>query len=66
MQSRSELKNLIASVLPDIKIDYSENFDNWKSYFDKFSVEKINSVKYLILFFIAAFMILPTASNPLL
>ena len=39
MQSRSELKNLIASVLPDIKIDYSENFDNWKSYFDKFSVE---------------------------
>ncbi len=39
MQSRSELKNLIASVLPDIKIDYSENFDNWKNYFDKFSVE---------------------------
>ena len=38
-QSRSELKNLIASVLPDIKIDYSENFNNWKSYFDRFSVE---------------------------
>ena len=38
-QSRSELKNLIASVLPDIKIDYSENFNEWKSYFDNLSVE---------------------------
>ena len=38
-QSRSELKNLIASVLPDIKIDYSENFDKWKSYFDNLTVE---------------------------
>ena len=39
-QSRSELKNLIASVLPDIKIDYAENFNKWKNYFDNFSVEK--------------------------
>ena len=39
-QSRSELKNLIASVLPDIKIDYAENFKNWKNYFDNFSVEE--------------------------
>ncbi len=39
-QSRSELKNLIASVLPDIKIDYSENFNKWKNYFDNFSIEK--------------------------
>jgi len=38
-QSRSELKNLIASVLPDIKIDYTENFNEWKSYFDNLSVE---------------------------
>ena len=38
-QSRSELKNMIASVLPDIKIDYSENFDKWKSYFDNLTVE---------------------------
>ena len=38
-QSRSELKNLIASVLPDIKIDYAENFNEWKSYFDNLSVE---------------------------
>ena len=39
-QSRSELKNLIASVLPDIKIDYAENFNNWKNYFDNLSVEE--------------------------
>ena len=38
-QARSELKNLIASVLPDIKIDYSDNFGKWKNYFDNFSVE---------------------------
>ena len=39
-QSRSELKNLIASVLPDIKIDYAENFNKWKNYFDNLSIEK--------------------------
>ena len=39
-QSRSELKNLIASVLPDIKIDYAENFNKWKNYFDNLSVEE--------------------------
>ena len=39
-QSRSEFKNLIASVLPDIKIDYAENFNKWKNYFDNLSVEK--------------------------
>ena len=39
-QSRSELNNLIASVLPDIKIDYAENFNKWKNYFDNLSVEK--------------------------
>ncbi len=43
-QSRSELKNLIASVLPDIKIDYNENFNQWKKYFDDFSVENPISV----------------------
>ena len=39
-QSRSELKNLIASVLPDIKIDHAENFNKWKNFFDNLSVEK--------------------------
>ena len=26
-------------MLPDIKIDYAENFNEWKSYFDNLSVE---------------------------
>ena len=39
-QARSELQNLIASVLPDIKIDFSDNFKNWESYFKNFNVNK--------------------------
>ena len=39
-QARSELQNLIASVLPDIKIDFSNNFKNWESYFKIFDVNK--------------------------
>ena len=39
-QSRSELQNLIASVLPDLKIDFNENFDAWDEYFRMFDVEK--------------------------
>lgn len=40
IQARSELQNLIASVLPDIKVDFSDNFDNWESYFKNFDVNK--------------------------
>jgi len=39
-QARSELQNLIASVLPDIKIDFNNNFKNWESYFKIFDVNK--------------------------
>ena len=39
-QARSELQNLIASVLPDLKIDFSDNFKNWESYFKNFDVNK--------------------------
>ena len=39
-QARSELQNLIASVLPDIKIDFNNNFKNWESYFKNFNVNK--------------------------
>ena len=35
-QARSELQNLIASILPDIKIDFNENFNSWNDYFQKF------------------------------
>ena len=40
IQARSELQNLIASVLPDIKVDFSDNFNNWESYFKNFDVNK--------------------------
>ena len=39
-QARSELQNLIASVLPDIKIDFNDNFENWQSFFKNFDVNK--------------------------
>ena len=39
-QARSELQNLIASVLPDLKIDFNNNFKNWESYFKNFNVNK--------------------------
>ncbi|MDH5474950.1 MAG: efflux RND transporter periplasmic adaptor subunit [Cyclobacteriaceae bacterium] len=30
----------IASILPDLKIDYADNFDNWASYFEEIDIEK--------------------------
>lgn len=42
-QYRSELQNLIASVLPDIKIDFNDNYKNWETYFKKFNVENNTS-----------------------
>ena len=38
-QARSELQNLIASILPDIKIDFNKNFNSWNNYFQEFNVE---------------------------
>jgi multidrug efflux pump subunit AcrA (membrane-fusion protein) len=39
-QARSELQNNIAKVLPDIKMDFSNNFSNWDLYFKNFDVNK--------------------------
>ena len=39
-QARSELQNIIAKVLPDIKMDFSNNFSNWDQYFKNFDVNK--------------------------
>ena len=39
-QSRSELQNLIASILPDIKIDFKNNFSEWEKYFTNFDINK--------------------------
>lgn len=37
-QTRSQLQNLIASVLPDIKLDYPENYKNWENYFKNLDI----------------------------
>tara|TARA_A200000113_G_scaffold2639_1_gene2838 strand:+ start:1569 stop:2675 length:1107 start_codon:yes stop_codon:yes gene_type:complete len=39
-QARSELQNILAKVLPDIKMDFSNNFSNWDKYFKNFDVKK--------------------------
>ena len=39
-QSRSELQNLVASILPDIKIDFKNNFSEWEKYFTDFDINK--------------------------
>ena len=44
-QSRSQLQNLIASILPDIKLDYPESYKQWKDYFKNFNID--NRVKEL-------------------
>lgn len=41
LQSRkSEFLNLIASSLPDLKIDYAENFPAWQTYFENIAMDK--------------------------
>ena len=36
----STLLLLLSEVLPDIKIDFNDNFKNWESYFKNFNVNK--------------------------
>lgn len=41
LQSRkSEFLNLIASSLPDLKIDYAEDFPTWQSYFESIEMDQ--------------------------
>lgn len=42
---RSNLLNQITQIMPDLKIDYPQAFQNWKKYLDEFDVE--SSVKPL-------------------
>lgn len=37
---RSSLLNAITQIMPDIKFDYPESFQKWKSYLDQFNVEQ--------------------------
>ena len=38
--TKSELHNLITSVLPDLKLDYKNNFEVWKDYVKKFDINQ--------------------------
>ena len=41
LQSRkSNFLSLLASILPDIKIDFSDSFDQWQSYFDAIDLNR--------------------------
>tara|TARA_B100001173_G_scaffold106253_1_gene92040 strand:+ start:10753 stop:11862 length:1110 start_codon:yes stop_codon:yes gene_type:complete len=39
-QNRSQLQNMVASVLPDIKLDFKNNYENWELYFKSFDIKK--------------------------
>ncbi len=38
--AKASLMNVVAVILPDLKIDYTDNFETWKSYVDAFDVEQ--------------------------
>ncbi|CAM1333547.1 efflux RND transporter periplasmic adaptor subunit [Tenacibaculum aestuariivivum] len=38
---RSSLQNLIASIMPDVRLDYPESFEKWNFYLKKFDINKI-------------------------
>jgi len=40
LSQRSNLFNLIAGVMPDLKLDYPEAFDHWQEYLDNFDVNQ--------------------------
>lgn len=37
---RSSLENLIASIMPDIRLDYSKSFQGWDAYLKSFDINK--------------------------
>lgn len=38
--SKSRFLNLIANVLPDLKIDFPDNYKSWKSFFNNIEIDK--------------------------
>jgi multidrug efflux pump subunit AcrA (membrane-fusion protein) len=38
---KSSFMNLIANALPDLKLDYSNNYENWKNFFESIDVDKV-------------------------
>lgn len=39
LSQKSNLVNAITLIMPDLKIDYPQSFQQWKAYLDKFNVE---------------------------
>ncbi|MEX6625354.1 efflux RND transporter periplasmic adaptor subunit [Tenacibaculum salmonis] len=37
---RSSLQNLVASIMPDMRLDYPESFEKWNSYLKNFDINK--------------------------
>ncbi|PKH52329.1 efflux transporter periplasmic adaptor subunit [Tenacibaculum sp. Bg11-29] len=37
---RSSLQNLIASIMPDIRLDYPDSFEKWNSYLKNYNINK--------------------------
>ncbi|MEN0005141.1 MAG: HlyD family efflux transporter periplasmic adaptor subunit [Bacteroidota bacterium] len=40
LSQKSTLLNAITQLMPDLKIDYPQSFQNWKNYLDQFDVEQ--------------------------
>ena len=40
LAQKSTLLNAITQLMPDLKIDYTDSFQQWKTYLDQFDVEK--------------------------
>jgi len=40
LSQRSEFMNLITSILPDIKIEFPQEFDKWRNYLSNFEIEE--------------------------
>ncbi len=40
LAQKSNLENLITQMMPDLKIDYPNSFQQWKNYLDQFDVNK--------------------------
>ncbi len=39
LSQKSELLNAVTQLMPDLKVDYPQSFDNWKAYLDAFGLE---------------------------
>jgi hypothetical protein len=38
---KSSFMNLVANALPDLKLDYSDNYENWKDFYESIDVNKV-------------------------